>query len=876
MPDDPGSIRYEFGDNTQIHADVFGGVKWETHVYLLRAAAGQVDWQAYRDRRRAPYRFLDSYDLLDAAVYAGREADLDRLEREVLAHRVVVLQGPLGVGKTSLLQAGLIPRLMTRGYLALLARDYTQPTEGLINALVAAREQFTVDLAGVTDLTGLVAAVQRDLDRPVVLILDHFERFFTDPDLTVAGRERFRAEMARFRLAEFTLPACILISIRQRSQGQLAYFQGPADDPAVPDIYHHVVALDLLTAAGARAAVLAPLDGLEPPMVFDTHFLDHCLLPDLALPGRGEHCIDPSHLQIVCKILYDEARARGQQFIGQRLYEELGGRQGILGGYLSRALSEEFPDPPRYELARALLKTMVTAGGEPAFISPAEAAQRFGRPLAEVTQVLETLQRRSLLTSRAELAFSVAHPTMAQAVLRWFDPAEAERRAAEDALEHGWSDWLAWARLRAGSDSAEHPPPLLDRARLGRIEPCLGALAMTAGLRGLVLRSAVAAGLDPGRWLRTLSDHEDSQRLLAVLQRGGPAGGLDPQAIQLGQVLGVIPLTQAAASAPGAPNGPAEVAPDPLGRAALTATSAEVRHTAALALASLGPAAVSQSLLASNQPGPGGPVSRAGQRSPGWRRAEALAWIQAAGATLPELPSPVLRAAVATGGLLLRFRAAWRTIAVEAAGAALGGAVAYAVRGALMQLLLVGLTSRVVLLAFAASLASAALGALLGAVLVLVARFLAPAAEASGRHLSLRSAAAVALGFTLGLAVGIPAEAAYVSDLAPHLPRLLIRYFVGGPLQGIGLAAGLAWAWGQPGRRQAAAAAAGMAIVGLVLGLFSWLTGFEWAPNLTHQGSLGLALAQAAGFGALTGAGLAGGWAVSRRAARRMGEVFLQ
>lgn len=870
MPDESAPIRYQFGDNTQIHADVFGGVKWETHVYLLRATAGGVDWQAYRDRRRAPYRFLDSYDLLDAATYAGREADVDRLEREVLAHRMVVLQGPLGVGKTSLLQAGLIPRLMTRGYLALLARDYSQPTEGLINALAAARDQLAVDLAGATDLTGLVAAVQRALNRPVVLILDHFERFFTDPDLTATGRERFRAEMARFRLAEFTLPVCLLISIRQQSQGQLAFFQGPADDPAVPDIYHHVVALDLLTVAAARAAALAPLEGLEPPMVFDTHFLDGRLLPDLALAGRGAQCVDPSHLQIVCKILYDAARERGQQLIGERLYEELGGRESILSGYLSRALSEEFPDPTRYELARMLLKTMVTAGGEPAFISPAEAAQRSGRPLAEVAHVLETLQRRSLLTSRAELAFTVAHPTMAQAVLRWFDPAEAERRAAADALEHGWSDWLAWARLRSQPGSTQPLPPLLDRARLKQIEPCLSALAMTAGMRGLLLRSAVAAGLDLAGWWRALSDDPDARRLLETLQHGGPAGQLDPKALQLGQVLGAMPTGQALAAATSAADGPAELAPNPLGRAVLAGEPAEVRHAAALALASLGPTAVTQSLLAAPELKSHAPFGSRPHRSADWHRAEALAWMKAAGATLPELPSAALRAAVATGELVLRFRTNWQTVTIEAAGAALGGATAYAIRGALMQLLLVGLTSRVILLAFAASLASAALGALLGAVMVLVARFLTPGDQNPSRRPSVRRFVAVALGFTLGLAVGIPAEAAYVSDLAPHLPRLLLRYFVGGPLQGIGLAAGLAWARGRSDREQTSAAAVGMAVIGLVLGLLSWLTGFEWAPNLTHQGSLSMALVQAGLFGALTGAGLAGGWALGRRAGQHL------
>ena len=148
-PDPPTvapSTQFAFGDNTNIRADVFGGNKYETNVYLLRAATGQVDWSAYRDKQRAPYRFLDSYDLLDASIYAGRDADISRLAGEVLANRLVVLQGPVGVGKTSLLQAGLTPRLMNSGYLVLSAQDYADPVAALSGGLAQAQDRLQIDL----------------------------------------------------------------------------------------------------------------------------------------------------------------------------------------------------------------------------------------------------------------------------------------------------------------------------------------------------------------------------------------------------------------------------------------------------------------------------------------------------------------------------------------------------------------------------------------------------------------------------------------------------------------------------------------------------------------------------------------------------------
>ena len=171
LPTPPGAAQFTFGDNANIRADVFGGNKYETNVYLLRAAVGPPDWRAYRDQKRAPYRFLDSYDLLDASIYAGREADVERLEGEVLAHRLVVLQGPVAVGKTSLLQAGLTPRLLARGYLVLAAQSYADPVAALRDGLAQARDQLQVELGQAADLVGIVRAGQASLDRPIVIIL---------------------------------------------------------------------------------------------------------------------------------------------------------------------------------------------------------------------------------------------------------------------------------------------------------------------------------------------------------------------------------------------------------------------------------------------------------------------------------------------------------------------------------------------------------------------------------------------------------------------------------------------------------------------------------------------------------------------------------
>ena len=854
-PDPPTatpSTQFAFGDNTNIRADVFGGNKYETNVYLLRAATGQVDWSTYRDKQRAPYRFLDSYDLLDASIYAGRDADIGRLAGEVLANRLVVLQGPVGVGKTSLLQAGLTPRLMNGGHLVLSAQDYADPVAALSGGLAQAQDRLQIDLTRAVDLAGLVRTAQASLERPVVLILEHFERFFTDPGASAAGRESFRTQLKVFRYATFRYPTCLILSIRQQSQGQLAYFQ-----PAVPDIFYHVVALDLLTPAQARQAILAPLNGLEPAMVFDPKFLDQQLLPDLAIAGRDDGAIDPPHLQIVCSILYNEARARDQRFIDADLYQGLGGRRGTLGSYVDRTLSEEFPDATRYQLARRLLKAMASPGGEPVALSLTEASQEAGQPPDAVLGVLETLVHRSLVFARTEQTYGLSHPIMNETVLSWFDRKEAEARCAQDALDHAWYDWLAWDRLASsgagGFEKVEtertlgagvrRPPPLLNAGQLREIALRCGSLKIEPGQHALLLCSAVAVKADTAPWVENLAADPAATALARDLQAGGAPAHAEKPAGQFARVLGMS-LDDAAENA--------------LGRAAIDGRPADVRQAAALTLASLGSDAVAQAFW------PQQPVRRAlGQR---WRMAQALAWMRAAGRRLPELPSLWLRCAVSIGDRAARFRTDWRGIAVEALGAALGAAAAYVLWVAMMGWFNPQPGSNRYALAIAAGLSAAGLGWVVGALTVIVARLLAPEPRAGEAARPIwQGIVGVTCGFILGLAAGLPAEFAYVSTLPVGARSLLGRYVLGGSIMGLGLALGLAFGRGRGFRAAIAGATCSTALAGLAIGALSLVRQDVGLPGFVPAGDDGSTLVQYALAGALLGAGLAAGWLQGRR-----------
>src|SRR5215204_3124386 len=74
-------------------------------------------------------RGLDAFGEEERDVWEGGEAERDELARIVTADgfRAGLLFGEPGVGKTSLVRAGLIPYLRDHGIVALACEDLTQP-----------------------------------------------------------------------------------------------------------------------------------------------------------------------------------------------------------------------------------------------------------------------------------------------------------------------------------------------------------------------------------------------------------------------------------------------------------------------------------------------------------------------------------------------------------------------------------------------------------------------------------------------------------------------------------------------------------------------------------------------------------------------------
>jgi WD40 repeat protein len=122
---------------------------------------------------QSPFKFLDAYTAQDKALFFGRETEQKRLVELLFRSRLILVYGPSGTGKTSLVQCGLAKALTPTDYFPVLVRRRGNLLRSLQTTLTTLLGE-----ADTPDVVELVQRLSRYAMRPVYLIFDQFEELF--------------------------------------------------------------------------------------------------------------------------------------------------------------------------------------------------------------------------------------------------------------------------------------------------------------------------------------------------------------------------------------------------------------------------------------------------------------------------------------------------------------------------------------------------------------------------------------------------------------------------------------------------------------------------------------------------------------------------
>ncbi len=342
-------------------------------------------------------RWLAPFVEDDRWRFRGRVLATSQLSDLVLFNRVVVLTAIRGAGKTSLLRAGLMPRLQDLRVVSEYVSCRTDPLAAAIEALGGSSRRLDEALLARLDSAG----------RRVVLCFDHVEALAGGRDAT-----------ALFEAIGRCLDAAgddvgVVLSVRSDQLAMLVELRGMLSD-APP-----VLRLGPLTRAGAQEALQ---QGLDDARVELCGAASAAALEDLLTAGRelhggaGEPCY-PAHVQALVAAL--QVRAGDGAELSVDAYRELEPVSAMIATHVRRVLDSTLVGIPVAD-GRALLGALVGEGGTPIFV-PETTLRRLAPGLGR--GLLLALADAHLLTPdrtpHRPLAWSLVHELVVPHVLDW-------------------------------------------------------------------------------------------------------------------------------------------------------------------------------------------------------------------------------------------------------------------------------------------------------------------------------------------------------------------------------------------------------------------------------------------------------------------------
>jgi hypothetical protein len=411
-------------------------------------------------RPASPYVGLVPYSEEDAAFFFGRSREAAIVAANLQASRLTVLYGPSGVGKSSLLMAGVVHALRTQARpddaehsfaicvvrawhddplrtVRKAARAALQEAAGSI-VLEPERATLAESLAGWTAQAGTL-----------LVVLDQFDEYLRyHPDEQDGDRLiGFAAELAEVANRP-NLAVNVLISIREDAWAKLDCFEGH-----IPLLFANYLRVDHLDPDAAREAIEGPIGAwnrtlqpgearyeIEPALI--ASMLDAAVagarLPaasdtaeEAAVAGR----VEAPFLQLVLERLWRATVSDGERILTLARLQQLGGATTIVENHLLEALRHL--GPREQDIASACFRFLVSSERTKVAQSAVDLAEWTRQPEAEVDAVLARLcaaESGRILRAVAPAAdtdgavsYELFHDVLAESILTWRRAHERER-----------------------------------------------------------------------------------------------------------------------------------------------------------------------------------------------------------------------------------------------------------------------------------------------------------------------------------------------------------------------------------------------------------------------------------------------------------------
>ena len=376
------------------------------------------------ETRLCPYQGLRPFDAGDADFFHGRGGVVAEAIGRLLAFPLLVVVGPSGSGKSSLVRAGVVPELARRGRPAVVLTPGHDPDVSLSAAIATVRDPSTV------------------------IVVDQLEEVFTE------SADPRRAAQLCDRLAELAGDGTpVVLTVRADHLGGLAV------SPSLSRLAERgLLLVTAMSEAELRQAIEVP--AAQVGLVLEPGLVDLLVRDVLGEPGG---------LPLLSHALAETWEHRDGSVLTVEGYTATGGIRGAVAKSAER-LYESLSADDRIAL-RSVLHRLVTPtpAGDP-MVARVPTRVFVGNP--DAPRLLDLLVRARLVTTTADTA-SIAHESLVRAWPRmrtWLDEdVDGQRVLAHlQVAADGWAalgrptdELYRGARLIAAQEWVDRASPVL-------------------------------------------------------------------------------------------------------------------------------------------------------------------------------------------------------------------------------------------------------------------------------------------------------------------------------------------------------------------------------------------------------------------------------
>ena len=399
----------------------------------------------------SPYKGLVPYTEEDYEFFFGRNEEIEIIEANILASQLTLLYGASGVGKSSVLRAGVLHHLQETTaknlrdygnpeYVAVVFNSWRDdPTKNLVRTIYAEIVKAIPNKSfQPSDMESPLADAIRtwteELNSDLLIILDQFEEYF----LYYPEEEgcNFDVEFPR-AVNDQGLRVNFLIAIREDALAKLDRFKG-----RIPKLFENYLRLEYLDLESGQNAIIKPIEQFNKkysptiPIKIEDALTD-AVLSQVATGklmvgemGRGGAAqgskgqIETPYLQLVMNQLWEVERGKNSPVLTVNTLNRLGGAQKIVSNHLDNVM-KKFRLQDR-TTASVFFQYLVTPSGSKIAYPVHDLIGLSKRSPKDVENILQQLEKERLLRhipfstgQSKDDRYEIYHDVLGRSILDW-------------------------------------------------------------------------------------------------------------------------------------------------------------------------------------------------------------------------------------------------------------------------------------------------------------------------------------------------------------------------------------------------------------------------------------------------------------------------